>query len=78
MIILCSQYYDTENFSSISIIVILNIVFHDNIVIPYRTKVWREKSLAKLLQICNWRKKFGEFVTTMQFYKKPYNISCVT
>ena len=31
MIILCSRYIDIENFSSISIIVTLNIVFHDNI-----------------------------------------------
>ena len=33
MIILCYQYYDTEDFSSISIIVMLNITIHDNIVI---------------------------------------------
>ena len=32
-IILCCQYYDTEDFSSISIIVMHNITIHDNIVI---------------------------------------------
>ena len=32
-IILCYRYYDTEDFSSISIIVMLNITIHDNIVI---------------------------------------------
>ena len=32
-IILCYQYYNTEDFSSISIIVMLNITIHDNIVI---------------------------------------------
>ena len=33
MIILYYRYYDTEDFSSISIIVMLNIIIHDNIVI---------------------------------------------
>ena len=33
MIILCYRYYDTEDFSSISINVMLNITIHDNIVI---------------------------------------------
>ena len=28
--------------------------------IPYRTNVWWEKSLAKMLQMSIWRKKFGE------------------
>ena len=28
--------------------------------IPYRTNVWREKSLAKMLQMSIWQKKFGE------------------
>ena len=32
-IILCYQYYDTEDFSLISINVMLNITIHDNIVI---------------------------------------------
>ena len=32
-IILCYQYYDTANFSLISIIVTLNIMIHDNMVI---------------------------------------------
>ena len=31
-IILCYRYYDTEDFSSISIIVTLNIMIHDNII----------------------------------------------
>ena len=38
-ILLCSQYYNTENFSSISIIVMLNIAIHNNVVmLPSPTK----------------------------------------
>ena len=35
IIILYYQYYDTEDFSSISIIVMLNITIHGNIAQPY-------------------------------------------
>ena len=33
--------------------------------IPYRTKVWWEKSLAKMCKISIWRIKFGENVTIL-------------
>ena len=33
--------------------------------IPYRTKVWREKSLAKHVKQSIWRIKFGENVTIL-------------
>ena len=32
---------------------------------PYRTKVWREKSLAKHVKQSIWRIKFGENVTIL-------------